>query len=122
MWAYGTIYSRRPEINLYQSSLPAVFAATPALYTIVGSPLESLLESLLESISNNASFRLKHPGVPDGSDGSDGTLYRLTENYTLPVTQATCRVAYLPPLLCASYTHHQNDMCVTLFAGAAVML
>jgi len=121
-WAYGTIYSRRPEINLYQSSLPTVFAATPALYTIVGSPLESLLQSLLESISNNASFRLKHPGVPDGSDGSDGTLYRLTENYTLPVTQVTCRVAYLPPLLCAWYTHHQNDTCVTLFAGAAVML
>jgi uncharacterized protein YjbI with pentapeptide repeats len=44
-------------------------------------------------ISNNTSFRLKHPGVPDGSDGSDGTSYPLTENYTLPVTQATGRVA-----------------------------
>ena len=44
-------------------------------------------------ISNNSSFRLKHPGVPDGSDGSDGTSYPLTENYTLPVAQATGRVA-----------------------------
>jgi len=40
-------------------------------------------------ISNNSSFRQKHPGVPDGSDGSDGTSYPLTENYTLPVAQAT---------------------------------
>ena len=44
-------------------------------------------------ISNNSSFRLKHPGVPDGSDGSGGTSYPLTENYTLPVAQATGRVA-----------------------------
>ena len=40
-------------------------------------------------ISNNSSFRQKHPGVADGSDGSDGTSYPLTENYTLPVAQAT---------------------------------
>jgi hypothetical protein len=45
------------------------------------------------NISNNPGFRLKHPGVPDGSDGSDGTSYPLTENYTLPVAQATGRVA-----------------------------
>ena len=44
-------------------------------------------------ISNNPSFCLKHPGVPDGSDGSDGTSYPLTENYTLPVAQATGRIA-----------------------------
>jgi hypothetical protein len=44
-------------------------------------------------ISNNRSFRLKHPGVPDGSDGSDGKSYPLTENYTLPVAKATGRVA-----------------------------
>jgi hypothetical protein len=73
-------------------------------------------------ISNNPSFRLKHPGVPDGSDGSDGPLNPLTENYTLRVAPAMGRVAYSPPLLCAQYTHHQNDTCVTLFAGAAVML
>jgi hypothetical protein len=73
-------------------------------------------------ISNNPSFHLKPPGVPDGSDGAGGTSYPLTENYTLPVAQATGRVAYLTPLLCAWYTHYQNDMCVTLFTGAAVML
>jgi hypothetical protein len=44
-------------------------------------------------ISNNPSFRLKHPDVPDGSDGSDGTSYPLTENYTLPIAQATGRFA-----------------------------
>jgi len=73
-------------------------------------------------ISNNPSFRLKHPSVPDGSDGSDGSSYPLTENYTLPVAQAMGRVAYSPQLLCAWYTHHQNDTCVPLFAGAAVMM
>jgi hypothetical protein len=36
-------------------------------------------------ISNNSSVRQKLPGVPDGSDCSDGTLYPLTENFTLPV-------------------------------------
>ena len=43
----------------------------------------------LEAISNNSSFRQKHPGVRDGSDGSDGTSYPLTENYMVPVAQAT---------------------------------
>jgi hypothetical protein len=66
-------------------------------------------------ISNKPSFRLKHPGVPDGSEGSDGTSDPLTENYTLPIANS-------PPILCAWNTHHQNDTCVTLFAGAAVML
>jgi len=73
-------------------------------------------------ISNHASFGLKHLGVPDGSDRTDGTSYRLTENYTLPVALANGRVAYLLPSLSAWYTHHQNDTCVTLFAGAAVIL
>jgi len=52
------------------------------------------------SISNNPSFRLKHPGVPDGSDGSGGTSFPLAENQTRPVTQATGRVTYLP---CGGY-------------------
>jgi hypothetical protein len=47
-------------------------------------------------ISNNPSFRLKHPGVPDGSDGSGARSYPLTENQTRPVAQAKGRVAYLP--------------------------
>jgi len=103
-------------------------------------------------ISNDSSFRLKHPGVPDGSDGSGGTSYPLTENQTQRVAQATGRIAYLPcggyytmPLILATgrvvyytrrsgvrlpllyvrnvvtYTHHQNDTYVTLFAGVAVM-
>jgi len=41
------------------------------------------------SISNYSSFRQKHLGVPDGSDGSDGTSYPLMENYTLPVALHT---------------------------------
>ena len=39
-------------MDLYQFSLPAVFAAIPVLYTIADSPLESLLESLLERASH----------------------------------------------------------------------
>jgi hypothetical protein len=73
-------------------------------------------------ITNNPGFRLKHPRVPDGSDGCDGTSYLLTEKYMPPVAQVTGRIAYLPALLCAWYAHHQNDTCVALFAGAAVML
>jgi hypothetical protein len=45
------------------------------------------------SIRNNHSVRLKHPGVPDGSDGSDRALYHLMENYTLPVAQVSGRIA-----------------------------
>jgi hypothetical protein len=100
-------------------------------------------------ISNNSSFRLKHPGVPDGSGG---TSYPLTENQTRAVAQATGRVAYLScggyytmpliyvtgrvvyyscpsslrlPLLCiqnvVTYMHHQNNTYITLFAGVAVI-
>jgi len=45
------------------------------------------------AISDNSSFCQKHLGVPDSSDGSDGTSYPLTENHMLPVAQATDRVA-----------------------------
>jgi len=68
-------------------------------------------------ISNDLNFRLKHPGVLDGSDGSDGTSYALTENYTLPVASHTYLLYFV-----VAYTHHQNDTCVTLCTGAAVML
>jgi hypothetical protein len=52
VWAYGTIYGWRPEIDLYLSLLPAVFTVIPVLYTVSLSPLESplALESLLESL------------------------------------------------------------------------
>jgi len=71
-------------------------------------------------ISNNSSFRQKHPGVTDGSDGSDGTSYPLTENYTLPVAQATGRVAYVPPLLCGDvYAPSEGHVCYTLRRGCS---
>jgi len=73
-------------------------------------------------ISNYSSFCQKHPGVPDGSDGSDGTSYPLTENYTVPAALAMGRVAYVLIYFVVTFTHHQKDTCVTLFAGAAVML
>jgi len=41
------------------------------------------------SVSNNHRFCLKHLGVPDGSDGSDGTSYPLMDNYMLPVVLHT---------------------------------
>jgi len=53
------------------------------------------------NISNNLSCHQKHPSVPVGSDGSDGTSYTVTEKYMLSVAQVTGRVPYLPPLLCA---------------------
>jgi len=75
------------EMDLCLSLLPAGFAGIPWIVTLA-------FQAHLGIISNNSSFRQKHPGVPDGSDGSDGTSYPLTENYTLPIAQATCRVAY----------------------------
>ena len=65
------------------------------------SSLDVIVFNFTNIISNNASLHLKHPGVPDGSDCSDGTSYPLTENYTIPVAHAMGRVAYLHPLLCA---------------------
>jgi len=61
----------------------------------VAPQIEFLIGILLGDcvISNNSSFRRKHPGVPDGSDGSDGTSYPLTEKDTLPAAQATGRIA-----------------------------
>jgi len=50
------------------------------------------------NISNNSNLRQKHLGVQDRSDGSDATSYPPREYYTLPVAQATCLVAYIPPL------------------------
>jgi hypothetical protein len=49
-WANGTIFGWRPEMGLYQSSLPTVFTAMPLLYSIPERPLESLRESLLQSL------------------------------------------------------------------------
>ena len=65
-----------------------------------GSPLSRITHQSNSYISNNPSFHLKHPGVPDGSDGSGGTSYHLTENQTPPISQVTGRVAYIP---CSGY-------------------
>jgi len=71
-------------------------------------------------ISYNSGFRQKHPGVPDGSDGSDGTAYPLTESYTLPVTQATGGIAYVPPLLCGDVNApSEGHMCYTFRRGCS---
>jgi len=79
-----------------------------------------LLNRLSSHISNDPNFCLKHPGVPDGSDGSDGTSYALTENYTLPVAQATGRVSYVPPLLCGDiYTSSERHVCYTFRRGCS---
>jgi hypothetical protein len=45
-WAYRSTYSWRPEMDLYQSSMLAVFTAIPVLDTIAESPHECLLETL----------------------------------------------------------------------------
>jgi len=47
-------------MGLYQSSLPAVFAAIPVLYTIAESPLECLLETLFESLLESLLERASH--------------------------------------------------------------
>ena len=74
----------------------------------------------VDAISNDPNFCLKHPGVPDGSDGSDGTSYALTENYTLHVAQATGRVAHLPPLLFGDvYAPSERHVCYTLRSGCS---
>jgi len=70
--------------------------------------------SLSISISNDPCFHVKHSGVPDG------TLYPLTENYTLPVAQATGRVAYVPPLLRGDiYASSERHLCDTLPRGCS---
>jgi len=73
-------------------------------------------------ISINSSFRQKHPGVLDCSDVFDGTWNPLTDNNMLPLAQATGHVAYILLYFVVTFTHHQKHTCVTLFAGAAVML
>jgi len=58
-----------------------------------------MIWKLLQDISNNSCFRLKHPGVPDGSDGSDGTSYCQTENETRRVALHTSLAAAIIPYL-----------------------
>jgi len=80
----------------------------------------SFISEQIEYIGNDPSFRQKHPGVPDGSDGSDGTSYPLTENYMLPVAQATGRVTHVPPLLFSDvYAQSERHVCYTLCSGCS---
>jgi hypothetical protein len=44
-WVYETIHSWWPELDLYMSSMPAVFAPKSVMYTFAKRPLVSLLES-----------------------------------------------------------------------------
>ena len=70
-------------------------------------------------ISNDPTFGLKHPGVPDGADGSDGTSYDLIENFTPSVALATGRVAYVPAVLCGDiYASSERHVCYTLRRGS----
>jgi hypothetical protein len=51
-----------------------------------------------DCISNNPVSRLKHLGVSDGSNGSDGMSYPLTENYTHSIALRTY-LLYFAPLM-----------------------
>jgi hypothetical protein len=77
-------------------------------------------------IRNKPSIHQKHIGVPDTSDGCEGTLYPRMEDVIVPVSQAMGRIAYLPPWLCTrnvvTFTHNQNDTYVTHFGGDTIML
>jgi len=57
-WAHGTIYGWQPEMGLFQSLLPAVFAGIPKLYMITGTLFESLLEII---------FATPCGSLPDGA-------------------------------------------------------
>jgi len=71
-------------------------------------------------ISNDHSVSLNHQGVLDGLNGSDETSYPLTENYRLPVSHVTGRIAYLPPLLCGDvYASSERHVCYTLRKGCS---
>ena len=74
------------------------------------------------NISNNSSLRQKRPGVPDSSDGCDGTSYPRMENCMLPIAHATGCIPYVLLYLVVTFTNRQKDTCVTLFAVAAVMM
>jgi len=77
-------------------------------------------------ISNNPGFRQEHTGVPHGSDSYDRISYMLREKYMLSIPHASGWIGKLHSSLCVQnmvmYTHHLNNMCVTLFTGASVIL
>ena len=83
-------------------------------------PLHVLVTLAVIIISNDPNFCRNHAGVADGSDGSDGTLYRLMQNYTVPVAQTTGHIAYLPPLLWGDeYAPSERHVCSTPRRGSS---
>jgi len=85
---------------------------------------ERYREEWLYFISNDPSLSQKHGGVPDGSDGCDGTSYPLTAYYTLLVALAMGPVAYVPPVLCVRnsgdvYRPIERHGCYTLCRGCS---
>ena len=88
-------FSVNPEYSIYSVIVYANGQHTLSIihteYTI--HQQKTFLSRRNGCISNDPNFRLKHTGVLDGSDGSDGTSHARTETYMLPVAQATGRVA-----------------------------
>jgi hypothetical protein len=100
--AYNPIYSASNSscVKLHLYNAVRQFVSFRFHFFLMKSISSSQSLTSVYDISNDSGFRLKHLGVPDGSDGSGGTSYALTENQTRPVAQATGRVAYLP---CGGY-------------------
>jgi hypothetical protein len=94
-WRAVDVHSKNVAVTTLQSLSPINATSTSVLNNSNQMCGEISYLHDYKSISNNPRFRLKHPGVPDGSDGSGRTLYPLTENQTWPVAQTTGRLAYL---------------------------
>jgi hypothetical protein len=62
-------------------------------------PIDHVQDNHFHVIPNNPSFRLKYTVVPEGSDGSGGTSYTLTENQTQPIALHTSLAAAIKPCL-----------------------
>jgi len=95
-------------------------------FNIMRATRARILLGLASPHQQQSRYPSETPGCAPWLLGSDRALYPHTEKYTVPVAQATVRVAYVPPVLCAMkavmYSYHENDTCVRLFAKAAVIL
>jgi len=86
--------SRTPDFSYLLVSSTSFSSSSPiSLFLVHNSTIIAEHKVNSSFISNDPRFHQKHLGVPDGSDGPDGTSYPLTENYTLPIAQVTGRVA-----------------------------
>jgi hypothetical protein len=71
-------------------------------------------------ISDNPSFCLKYPGVPDGSDGSDGTSYR--PDWELHASRRPgngSRCILTSTMMRPVYTSSEQHVCYTLRRGCS---